>query len=71
MIDLASAEHSTWQKPKAERPQNKQEGKTAAVPACQSIIREETQHLVMLLCSRPQAIPPASLHLQPSIKTDN
>ena len=41
---------------KAKRPMNKQELKTAAVMAWQSIPREETQHLVMSMGSRLQAV---------------
>ena len=41
---------------KAKRPKNKQEVKTAAVKAWQSITREETQHLVMSMGSRLQAV---------------
>jgi hypothetical protein len=40
---------------KTKRPKNKQELKTA-VKAWQSITREETQHLVMSMGSRRQAV---------------
>ena len=41
---------------KAERPTNKQELKTAAVKAWQSIKKEETQRLVMSMGSKLQAV---------------
>lgn len=41
---------------KAERPENKQELKAAAVKAWQSIKKEETQRLVMSMGSRLQAV---------------
>ena len=37
-------------------PKNKQELKTVAVEAWQSITRDETQRLVMSMCSRLQAV---------------
>ncbi|KAF7653402.1 hypothetical protein LDENG_00083590 [Lucifuga dentata] len=57
--DLNPTEHAFHllkRKLKAERPTNKQELKTAAVKTRQSISREETQHLVMSMSSRFQAV---------------
>lgn len=53
--DLNPIEHA-FPLLKAKRPNNKQEVKTAAVKAWQSITREETQHLVMSMASRLQAV---------------
>ena len=53
--DLIPIEHA-FHLLKAKRLKNKQELKIAAVKAWQSITRKETQHLVMSMCSRLQAV---------------
>ena len=53
---IENAFHLLKRKLKAERPANKQQLKTAAVKAWESIKKEETQRLVMSMGSRLQAV---------------
>ena len=53
---IEHAFHLLKTKVKGKCPKNKQELKTVAVEAWQSITRDETQRLVMSMCSRLQAV---------------
>ncbi len=53
---IEHAFHLLKTKLKGKCPKNKQELKTVAVEAWQSITRDETQRLVMSMCSRLQAV---------------
>ncbi len=67
---IEHAFHLLKTKLKGKCPKNKQELKTVAVEAWQSITRDETQRLVMSMRSRLQAVIDCK-DLQPSIKSES